>query len=153
MYVEPFHRLLKRIYTKGRVNKRLDKCIHVLLKLARDKDFDRSEGKKSEYDNYAHNISHLHLSYAHVNETTKPEVTSNETQRNYTVTQVHTICPHKCIHCCSVCVHMFVCNCVDALIRTTMFKHIHLVARYKTEKKLLLTQVRSQVYKKINIGH
>ena len=41
MYVEAFHRVLKHVYMKGRVNKRLDKCIHVLLKLARDKGFER----------------------------------------------------------------------------------------------------------------
>ena len=29
------------VYLKGRVNKRVDKCIHVLLKLARDKGFER----------------------------------------------------------------------------------------------------------------
>ena len=37
---------------KGRVNKRLDKCIHVLLKLARDKGFERlvkiEKGKNTE---------------------------------------------------------------------------------------------------------
>ena len=37
MYVEAFHKVLKYVYMKGRVNKRLDKCIFVLLKLARDK--------------------------------------------------------------------------------------------------------------------
>ena len=41
MYVEAFHRVLKHIYLKGRINKRLDKCIHVLLKVARDKGFER----------------------------------------------------------------------------------------------------------------
>lgn len=30
MYVEAFHRVLKYVYLKGRVNKRLDKCLHVL---------------------------------------------------------------------------------------------------------------------------
>ncbi len=37
---------------KGKVNKRLDKCIHILLKLARDKGFERlvklEKGKNSE---------------------------------------------------------------------------------------------------------
>ena len=28
------------------------------------------------------------------------------------------------------CVHMFMCNCADALIRTTICKHIHLVSRF-----------------------
>ena len=41
MYVEAFHHVLKYIYLKGTVNKRVDKCIHVLMKLARDKGFER----------------------------------------------------------------------------------------------------------------
>lgn len=41
MYVEAFHRVLKYLYMKGKVNKRMDKCIHILLKFARDKGFDR----------------------------------------------------------------------------------------------------------------
>ena len=41
MYVEAFHHLLKYLYLKGTTNKRVDKCIHVLMKLARDKGFER----------------------------------------------------------------------------------------------------------------
>lgn len=54
MYVEAFHRVLKYtyiyVYFKGR--KRLDKCLQVLLKLARDKGFERlvkmERGKNAE---------------------------------------------------------------------------------------------------------
>ena len=38
---EAFHRVLKHVYLKGKVNKRLDKCIGILMKLARDKGFER----------------------------------------------------------------------------------------------------------------
>ena len=52
MYVEAFHRVLKYVYLKGKVNKRLDNCIGILLKLARDKGFERiakmEKGKISE---------------------------------------------------------------------------------------------------------
>ena len=41
MYVEAFHRVLKYIYFKGKVNKQLDKCIGILMKLARDKGYKR----------------------------------------------------------------------------------------------------------------
>ncbi|XP_065896991.1 uncharacterized protein [Dysidea avara] len=41
MYVEAFHRLLKHVYMKGKCNKRVDKCIHMLVKLERDKAFER----------------------------------------------------------------------------------------------------------------
>lgn len=52
MYVEAFHRVLKYVYFKGKVNKRLDKFIYILLKLARDKGFERlikvEKGKHTE---------------------------------------------------------------------------------------------------------
>ena len=41
MYVEAFHRVLKHIYMKGTINKRVDKCIHILMKYERDKAFER----------------------------------------------------------------------------------------------------------------
>ena len=40
MYVESFHQLLKYVYMKGIINKRVDKCIRLLLKIARDKGFE-----------------------------------------------------------------------------------------------------------------
>ncbi len=41
MYVESFHKVLKYIYFKGKTNRRVDKCIQILLKYDRDKAFDR----------------------------------------------------------------------------------------------------------------
>ena len=41
MYIESFHRTLKYVYLKGRVNKRTDNLIHILMKVSRDKAFDR----------------------------------------------------------------------------------------------------------------
>ena len=52
MYVEAFHRVLKYVYMKGKVNKRLTKCIFVLMKPVRDKGFERlvklEKGKNTE---------------------------------------------------------------------------------------------------------
>ena len=52
MYVEAFHHVLKYIYLNGKVNKRVDKCIHTLLKITRDKTFERlikmTKGKKTK---------------------------------------------------------------------------------------------------------
>ena len=51
MYVEAFHRVLKYIYLRGKVNRRVDTCVHALIKIARDKFFERtvklSKGKCS----------------------------------------------------------------------------------------------------------
>ena len=40
MYVKAFCRVLKYVYMEGKVNKRLDNCIYVLLKLERDKGYE-----------------------------------------------------------------------------------------------------------------
>ena len=41
MYIESFCRTLKYVYFKDRVNKRIDNLIHILMKVSRDKAFDR----------------------------------------------------------------------------------------------------------------
>ena len=41
MHLESFHRVLKHVYIKGKRNKRLDKLLFLLLKLSRDKSFER----------------------------------------------------------------------------------------------------------------
>ena len=52
MYVEAFRRVLKYVYMKGKVNKRLHNCIYVLLKLVRDKRYEHlvkiEKGKSTE---------------------------------------------------------------------------------------------------------
>ena len=48
MYVESFHHVLKYIYMQGKVNncKRVDKCIYTLLKISRDKAFERPKERR-----------------------------------------------------------------------------------------------------------
>ena len=52
MYVEAFHHVLKYIYMNDRINKRVDNCINTLMKITRDKAFERliklTKGKKTE---------------------------------------------------------------------------------------------------------
>ena len=40
MYVEAFHHELKNIYLQGKMNRRVDRCVHTLLKITRDKSFE-----------------------------------------------------------------------------------------------------------------
>ena len=47
MYVESFHRTLKYIYLKGRVNKRIDNLLHVLMKVSVG---NHSEGGKNQLE-------------------------------------------------------------------------------------------------------
>ena len=55
MYIEAFHHVLKYIYLNEKVNKRVDKSIHTLLKINGDKTFERlinmTKGKKNNKDN------------------------------------------------------------------------------------------------------
>ena len=141
MYVETFHRVLKYIYLKGRINKKLDKCLQVLLKLARDKGFERlvkmEKGKNTERINMIRmrhkNSLHLPVSAVHTTEDTDTwEVDSSEAGTVYSVTQLNKMCPFKCsTRCneCDICVHMFICSCPDTLIKGSICKHIHLVRR------------------------
>ena len=41
MYVNSFHCLVKYIYMRGRANKRIDKLLFTLIKVSRDKAFER----------------------------------------------------------------------------------------------------------------
>ncbi len=53
MYVESFHKVIKYMYLKGKTNKRVDKCIQMLMKYERDKIFERliklEKGKREKY--------------------------------------------------------------------------------------------------------
>ena len=52
MYVEVFHQTLNYLYMKGKINQCVDKCIHLLMKIAKDKAFGRQiklEKAKTSY--------------------------------------------------------------------------------------------------------
>ena len=141
MYVESFHRVLKYVYLKGKVNKRADKCVGMLLKLARDKGYERlvklEKGKNSERINTIrarHQASlNMPLSLVHTTEEYATwEVESSDTKHTYSVCEENKQCPYGCsLGCvdCHICVHQYTCTCPDSLIKSTICKHIHLVIR------------------------
>ncbi len=61
-YTESFHRVLKYVYMKGRVNKRMDAIINLLIKYARDKAFDRLI--KAEKGKSTKHITRIHKRHA-----------------------------------------------------------------------------------------
>ncbi len=141
MYVEAFHRVLKYVYLKGKVNKRLDNCIGVLLKLARDKGFERitkiEKGKMSDritQIRVRHKTS-LKMPVNLITETKQYhtwEVNSMDGKNTYIVGQVNEVCPYNCAMMCSdchICLHMYSCDYPDALIRASICKHVHLLVR------------------------
>ena len=61
------------------------------------------------------------------------EVRTNDATHPYTISKLQSKCPYNCSICCpdcKVCVHEYMCTYPDAMIRTTICKHIYLIARY-----------------------
>jgi hypothetical protein len=120
MFVEAFHNTLKQVYMQGRVNRRVDKCLHVLLQLAQDKAFERliklEKGKTTSRLSVieARHRASLDLSTNIV--TAKGSciwaVDSGDTM--YTVQQEQERCTQDCaLECtqCNICLHMYSCTC------------------------------------------
>lgn len=141
MHVESFHRLLKYVYMKGKVNKRVDKCLHLLLKIARDKAYERLI--KSEKGKISHRIACIRQRHK-----TSLEMSTDLVEENgddcwkvvsssnplvcYEVCKEDCSCSATCsMRCtqCDICIHQYSCTCPDSLVRLTICKHIHLLSR------------------------
>lgn len=143
MFAESFHRVLKHVYLKGTVNKRMDTLIHVLIRYSRDKAFDRilkmEKGKTTKRCSdivKRHNLS-LELSLNSVvpfnndNNDNKWHVKSSTKPITYSVEKSNP-CESDCwIRCqlCGICIHDYTCTCPDSLLHGTICKHVHLVVR------------------------
>ena len=141
MHVESFHRLLKYIYMKGKVNKRVDKCIHILLKIARDKAYERLI--KSEKGKISYRITCIRQRHKSSLEVSTDLVKENgngcwkvASYSNplicYEVCKEECSCSSACsLRCteCDICIHEYSCTCPDSLVRLTICKHIHLLLR------------------------
>ena len=142
MYVESFHRLIKYIYMRGRSNRRIDKLLHILMKVATDKAFERL--CKLEKGKISRRLTVIRRRHVESNKLSQESVTqwsetkwtvlSSDGTQNYTVIRDTEKCPANCqLQCkdCNICIHSFSCNCMDALVNHTICKQIHLVARNK----------------------
>ena len=141
MYIESFHRVLKHVYLRGKVNRRMDKCLHTLLIYARDKAFDRLiKLHKGKVSNRLTIIASRHKESSRVQEKDITalkdnmwKVASVSSERNYYVVKETDVCPIQCcMRCteCDICIHTYTCTCPDALIRHTICKHAHAVVRF-----------------------
>ena len=142
--VEAFHRVFKYNYLKGKFNKRVDNCLLNLLKFVRDKFFERliklTKGKcnyKTRVIQDRHNKS---KSLSDELLTKQAEFTwsvlSEHNKSTYTVTRLMETCKDpscdlKCLEY-NICVHLYMCNCPDSLIQSTICKHVHLIQRVLT---------------------
>ena len=138
MALEAFHRLLKVCYMEKKQNRRIDFLLHLLLKISRDKVFERfikTQKGKSSYRiceiNKRHRIAEKMLPSESVlsrNGDTCIIQSGSSKQNNYSVQKQLEACSCK-LRCkaCDICVHQYTCTCIDYILHSTICKHIHLV--------------------------
>lgn len=155
MHLEAMHRVLKYCYLDGKRNNRLDKLLVVLMKLVRDKMFDRivklykgGNSRRIKLIQARHKASEgIDRSYITVNEDneTQFKVKSSNDEVQYTVLLNGLDCELKCqLVCgvCHICVHTFSCSCPDSLIKLNICKHIHAVsAKYSLHSSANMEQL------------
>ena len=128
MHVESFHRLLKYIYMKGKVNKRVDKCLHLLLKIAHDKAYEsltKFEKHRITCIRQRHKTS-LEISTDLVKENGWKVVSSSNPLTCYEVCKEDCSCSTTCSLRCTqydICIHQYGCTCPDSSVRLTICKH------------------------------
>lgn len=138
MHIENMHRIIKYIYLNGKINKRLDRAIHILMKFVRDKLFNRlitlNKGKVSNKlrdlraRHKASNNLDIHSVMVDENGWIIPSASSQEL---YKVEEniENCLCKLLCSEC-GVCIHRYSCSCLDASIKWNMCKHIHLLCKF-----------------------
>lgn len=140
MHLESFHRLLKVVYLQGKQNRRLDHLISIILKVARDKGFERLQ--KLHKGKTSHRACELNKRHKKADEmmssgvsptlrsATTWEVPSQSNPHSVHVVQAQT--NHNCtckLVCggCKVCAYAYTCTCVDYALHNTACKHMHLI--------------------------
>ncbi len=140
MFLEAFHRVLKVAYLNNKQNRRVDRLLTTLLKISRDKVFERF--RKLEVGKPTHRICEINKRHKTAqemqldNSTTviqlesqKWTVTSQTYLSKYYTVTLNTIsctCQLRC-RACNICVHNSSCNCLDAILHSTICKHCHYV--------------------------
>ncbi|XP_050307882.1 uncharacterized protein LOC126744491 [Anthonomus grandis grandis] len=144
IHIENIHRSIKYIYLNGKVNKRLDKAIHILMKFVRDKLFgrlitlhERKVTTKLKELRKRHKIS----CSLDVNSVIATEmgwsIPSSSSNEMYDIEEKQTTCKNCKLVCtdCNRCIHAFTCSCLDCSIKWNMCKHIHLLIRFLSNHK------------------
>ncbi|XP_072375185.1 uncharacterized protein [Diabrotica undecimpunctata] len=137
MRLERLHRALKYEYLNGKKVKRLDKSILAIMRLVRDKLFQKIISEhKGKLCTTISNIRVRHNESVNIDENliirtgntfTVPSMSSTELY--YIQRDVEScLCTLKCEDC-GICIHEFYCTCMDSSIKFNMCKHIHAVAQ------------------------
>lgn len=138
MHIEAFHRVLKVVYLHHKQNRRVDHLLLILLKIARDKCFERlrktEQGKKT-YRICDVNRRHkkaVSIDQDLVSTTTEDKKwiakSSTTAGVSYVIQSVAESCQCQ-LRCsaCNVCPHLYTCSCLDSTIHATACKHVHLI--------------------------
>ena len=139
MYVESFHGLVKYIYMRGRANKRIDKLLYILMKVSRDKAFERlCKLEKGKITGRVATIRRRHEESKNIcsellNQFSENQwtVASSHGSNVYTVRKETNQCIENCqLQCkdCNICIRIFSCTCMDAILNYTICKLVHFVA-------------------------
>lgn len=150
MSVEAFHRLLKVVYLEGKHNRRVDHLLSLLLRIARDKLFDRLiKLEKGKSTHRGGEINRRHRAAIEMIDTTISVVQIEESLRQissasrdhvqYLVRRQNAQCECKVIcGSCGICAHMYTCSCVDSAVHSTACKHTHVIhMKYNKEMQTL----------------
>ena len=147
MFAESFHRLLKIVYLEGKQNRRVDKLLNTLLRIARNLIYEQiSKEEKGKMSHRLCEIVKRHktaiemvdsctvLKESEVDPQWKVQSQTNEASY-YIIIQLCTNCSCKlnCSHC-GACIHMYSCSCIDYALHSTVCKHIHLVHMHVTSE-------------------
>ncbi|XP_050507538.1 uncharacterized protein LOC126885154 [Diabrotica virgifera virgifera] len=138
MYLESMHKTLKHVYLEGKKVRRLDRCISALMKLVRDKLFDRLtkniKGKqtykiKQILDRHRKGLIISSENITVVDDNTWYVKSNSDNEKYYTVERLLSVCNECELVCktCKICVHMSSCQCTDYFIKCHLCKHIHSV--------------------------
>ena len=140
MFLEAFHRVLKIIYLHNKQNRRIDTLLTTLLKISRDKAFEQC--RKLEIGKASHRLSEINKRHKSAEEKTTTQThqyqqvsrckwlvqSQRDPQLSYTV-QIDTSACQCQLVCnkCSICAHMCSCSCLDAVLHSTICKHVHYI--------------------------
>lgn len=152
MHLERMHRTIKHIYLHGQKVKRLDKGINAIMQFLKDKLFERlitqNKGKlctKIKILRKRHEISEQMDINMVLECGDSWQIVSSSGYDIYNIHENLKTCDCK-IFCsdCSVCIHRYICSCIDSAVKWNMCKHVHLVCRYlRQQNKSTVPQINS----------
>ena len=140
MFLESSHRVLKVVHLNNKQNRRIDVLLTTLIRIARDKVFDRLQ--KTQIGKNTHRICEISKRHRSAENMAKKDSqlidivepgnkwsVKSESQPGvtYIVKKDSSCCCKLLCRQCGVCPHNYKCTCLDSILHATVCKHIHLV--------------------------